>query len=280
MRITTTKSRILALTGLMALTILAAPLVAQAKLLIMPTYIVFKDRERTQDITIMNTSDKPGTYRVGWLNYQQNERGTYDRQDGPISPHFDPETMIVFSPRQVTLPPRAKQRIRLSLRRPPDLPDGEYRAHLKLQSIGRPDAVSRTNVEGGVATEVRANVGFAVPVIIRQGEHEAQIKIDSPQFLPAPNEKDNRPRLKVTLHRSGAHGTMGRLRAYWTPPGQEERRIGQLNNVNAFPEIDHRTAFIPLQENNVNAGTLRIVYEGTGVDRGKTFDELMLPIGN
>ncbi len=254
---------------------------AQANLLIMPTYIVFQDRDRTQDITIMNTSDRTSIYRMGWLNYKQNERGSYDRQDGPISEYFDPETMIVFSPRQVTLPPNAKQRVRVSLRRPPNLPDGEYRAHLQLQSVGDADGVARSRAgNGAITTEVKANVGFAIPAIIRQGVYNAQVTIEDPSFQPAPSANDTRPRLRITLKRTGAHGALGELRVYWAPPGQEERLIGELNNVNVFSEINQRVANIPLTEQNVNAGTLRIVYQGAGTDIGTTYDEKIIPIGN
>ena len=251
----------------------------EAKLLLMPTYAVFEDRERTQDITIVNTSDETSIYRMGWLHYKQKPDGTYDRLSHPLNENFSPEDMVIFSPRQVTLPPKARQRIRMSLRRPPDLPDGEYRGHLKLQNIGEADARARTQASKGVTTEVGVNIGFAMPVIVRQGAYDAKASILNPSFKPPPSESDPRPRLSVTLTRSGTHGTMGRLLAYWAAPGKEERQIGVLNNVNIFPDIDQRTANIPLTENNVNAGRLRIVYEGTGVDKNKIFDEIVISVG-
>jgi fimbrial chaperone protein len=257
----------------------AIPMHTDAKLLLMPTYAVFEDRGRTQDITIVNTSDETSIYRMGWIHYTQKEDGTYDRLEQPLSPQFDPETMIVFSPRQVTLPPKARQRIRMSLRRPPDLPNGEYRGHLKLQNIGKADSVARNQAAEGVTTEVAVNVGFAMPVIVRQGTYDASVSITNPSFSPPPSASDQRPRLKVTLNRTGLHGTMGRLLAYWAPPGQEERQIGTLNNVNIFSETRQRTANIPLTEINVNSGTLRIVYEGVGADKNIIFDEAVLPIG-
>lgn len=259
----------------------AMPLTANAKLLIMPTYVVFEDRDRTQDITIMNTSNETATYRMGWLHYKQNEDGLYQRLSEPLNPEFDPETMIVFSPRQVRLPPKGRQRVRMSLRKPPNLPDGEYRAHLKLQSVGQSDTRVGNDAVGGIATQINVNVGFALPVVIRQGAQVIDISLANPEFLPPASPKDPRPRLKVDILKSGTqYGAMGKIRVFWTPNGQDEREIGDLNNVNTYAETASRYAIIPLNENNVNNGKIRVVYQGAGIDTGKTFDEQVFPIGN
>ena len=111
---------------------------AQANILIMPIRIVFGPRDRMQDITVLNTSEtQAGTYRLAWIFAKQTEEGTYVKLDEPLNPELDPEQTMLFSPRQVTLPPGGKQRVRLSLRRPADLPDGEYRAHLYLKNASR-----------------------------------------------------------------------------------------------------------------------------------------------
>lgn len=247
-------------------------------LLIMPTQAVFGSRDRTADITVVNTSSETGTYRMGWMYYKQQEDGSYKRVKGPLDPNFDADSMIVFSPRQVTLPPKGRQRIRMSLRRPPNLPDGEYRAHLKVQQIGSQNSIG-AKTTNGVDTKVNVNVGFAVPIIVRQGEDNTKVSISSPQFTPPPGGNDTRPRLNITLNRTGNQGAMGRLKVYWTPKGGKEKEVGTLNNVNIYSEITKRTARIPLKENNINSGTIRILYEGDGPDDGKVFDNRSFPIG-
>lgn len=253
---------------------------AQADMLVMPPFIMFEDRDRLHDIALINTGNTAGTYRITWIYYKQKEEGGYELMDTPLNPEYDHAKMIVFSPKQVTLPPGGRQRVRMSLRKPPGLPNGEYRAHMQMQRIEL-TSKSETRQDDGLTAELDVRVGFAVPVVIRQGGQDVNVTISNPQFIEAKfKAKDQRSRLQVTLNRSGTHGTIGRLRAYWTPPGGDEKQIGALNNVNIYSELDRRIAQIALKEGTrVVGGQLRIVYEGDGADKGTVFDELVVPVG-
>lgn len=259
-------------------TVVAVPRPGWSDLMIMPVRAIFQDRDRTADITLINTSQKEGTFRLEWLNQRQEEDGSYKQLDGPLDPAHDISKMVLFSPRQVFLPPNGRQRVRLSLRKPPDLPEGEYHAHLRMQKIGSSAAISGGK-GGGIETIVNINVGFAIPVIIRHGVHDATVTLSDPRFIPVAANGKGKPALMVTLNRSGKHGATGRLKAYWTPPGQEEREIGSLNNVFIFTEINKRTARIMLNETSIPAGTIRVIYEGDGPDKGIVFDEKTFPVG-
>lgn len=265
------------------LAILTVP--ANATLLVMPIWIVFKDRDRTANVTLINTSGSEAIYTVGWRYQKQKETGAYDISDKPLDPARDISKMIVFSPRQVSLPPRGKQRIRLSLRKPADLPNGEYRAHLLLVRMGNeadlPGAKSPIPKDK-LRLGLMMNVGYSLPVILRQGQNNASASIAGmPKFIPAVvvGKKIRPAALEVSINRSGDFGTMGKLKILWTPPGQPEKQIGIMNNVNIFTEISHRIAPVPLTENAIPNGVIRIIYEGDGPDKGVLFDEKTFPIG-
>lgn len=257
---------------------LAVPVAgARADLMIMPIRVVFQARDRTADVTLVNTAEKKETYRLSWMYQKQKEDGSYTQLPGPMDPAYDPGKMIIFSPRQITLDGGEQQRIRLSLRRPADLPDGEYHAHLRFQAVGDSGVRVSPLPKKGVSTQLSIHVGFAIPVVIRQGHYDAAATISNPHFIPATAQ--SQAELEITLNRTGHYSTTGILKALWTPPGGNEKQIGVLNNTNIFTEMTHRTAHIKLTENRVVGGTVRVVYLGDGPDKGITYDEKTFPVG-
>lgn len=256
---------------------------ARAGLMLMPTDIIFKDRQRTANLTLINTGQDEATYKIGFRYQRQNESGSYDLMKEPMDPKYDLAKMVVFSPRQVTLLPGGKQGIRLSLRRPANLPDGEYRAHLLLMRQS-PETSALKSAEskaekGGVKVALGANIGFSLPVIVRQGAYDATASVSDPRFSTVTAQGRTGPQLEIILTHSGKFSTLGHVAVFWTPPGGAERRIGTLNNVNVHTETARRKVSIPLKESQVSGGTIRILYEGDGPDKGITFDEKTFPVG-
>lgn len=250
---------------------------AVANIMIMPVRVSFGPRDRMQDITVLNNSQKANTYRLSWLNVQQDEYGSYQKLEGPLSPELDPAKALLFSPQQVTLGPNGKQRVRLALRRPADLPEGEYRAHLQLKNLAR-QSIMNTETKDNMAIGLGMQVGVAIPVIIRHGKYDATASIGKPSFIPA--QGNTPPLIKFYITRKGKFSTNGRLRVYWHPPGGgEEKLISELNGFNIFHEVPGRNVKMPLRVASIVGGSITILFEGDGPDEGITFDEKTFPIG-
>ncbi|MCM2344044.1 MAG: hypothetical protein NDJ24_05730 [Alphaproteobacteria bacterium] len=274
------------LLGLILLGILIAPPAgaAWAQAMIMPLRVTFESRDRTADIVLFNPSNTAAvTYKLGWLNRAMTEDGNYKVVEGPLNPEFDPETAILFSPRQVTLPPGGKQKIRLSLRRPADLPDGEYRAHLNLQRVG---ASSRRNVPSnapeGVTVQMGMNFGIAIPVIVRQGgPYDTTATIGKPSFIPASADGKQPAKVKFDIIRGGKYSANGKVTVFWAPPGDKERQISVRTGVKIYHEITRLEVTMPLEKGltQLTGGSLRIVFEGEEPDEDVKFDEKTFPIG-
>lgn len=263
---------------ILVLAVLTVP--ARADLTVMPIRVLFDERERSEELTIINTSQKTNTYRLEWGYRRMKEEGGYEHVDGPLDPVFDANKHMVFSPRQVTIAPGENQRVRLSLRRPPDLPDGEYRAHLMMKKIanGSEPKIGKGKSESGMSFQMGTNVGFSIPVIVRQGAYDGGATLSDPEFI-APARPEDSHSLYMTVNRTGIHSIVFSLKAYWTPPGEEERMVGQINNVNIFTEIPKRRVGVVLTENNITSGTMRIVMEGVDELRGRVLDEKTFPVG-
>lgn len=270
-----------------------------ATLLIMPIHLILTDRDRTGNITLFNTSGEESVFRIGWRYQKQLENGAYEVSDTPFDPERDLSKIAVFSPRQVTLQPGQKQRIRVSIRRPPDMKDGEYRAHLALLRVGDssteaggPEPVETSDApakpqkpsgEAKIQIGLKMNVSYSLPVVLRQGTYNTTASIESARLLPPPPSakagKNDKLRLNVVLTRTGDYSTFGKILVYWTAPGQAEKQIGIANNVNILPENTRRSVDVYLTESGIPAGTLRVVYEGEVKEKGVTLDEKTFPIG-
>ena len=107
---------------------------AGANLMITPTRIVFEERTRTAQVTLMNNGSDTGNYRISFINQNMTDDGRFvevkEGEEGMFS-----NSMVRYSPRQITLPAGQSQVVRLMLRKPRDLKDGEYRSHMLFQSL-------------------------------------------------------------------------------------------------------------------------------------------------
>jgi hypothetical protein len=263
------------------LALLGRPVAALADLMIMPIQAVFHDHDRITNITVVNTGTEDAVFKIDWRYQIQKEDGSYTFVENAKDMPYDASAMLLFSPRQVTLPAGGKQRIRISLRRPPDLPDGEYRAHLHLLEMASnkpmPDPSTPLLPEHAQA-EVKMNVAFSLPVIVRKGAYDCVVTMSDPKLVP-PSMDGGPPHMDVWLNRKGIDGAITAVNVYWTPPGQQEKLVGTLNNVSLYREISKRVAHVNLTENRIVGGKIRVTVEGMGPDKGTTYDEKSFPIG-
>lgn len=262
--------------------VLMAPAAARADMLISPLRIVFDDRDRYADVQLVNTGKMITTYRMQWQYFKMNDQGNYDIVSAPPEGQFDPGKSIVMTPRQITLQPGERQTVRLALRRPPDLPAGEYRAHLQFEVVSQIDPSPQAAAAPGqneIAVGVQMHIGYSIPVIVRSGGYDAMAQI---QGIELKREgPDNGLVLYTDIARSGVHGALGHLYAYFTPAaGGAERLVGEIQNANIFSEVSQRKLGVRLVDENLGSGKLRVRYEKEEKQAGKSpvFDEKTFPV--
>ena len=101
-------SRVLQL--ILALLLLAAPIVANAaaNLLVTPTRVLFEQRDRTAQVTLVNQGSETGEFRISFIRQNMTESGNFvpvpEGEAGLFS-----DKIVRFSPRQVKLPPGQSQ---------------------------------------------------------------------------------------------------------------------------------------------------------------------------
>jgi hypothetical protein len=226
----------------LALASVAAPAMAAGDLLVAPTRVVL-DGPRGTEVFLNNVGQQTATYRISielkrMLSSGQLEdvapEAANDKEKATVA-------MITYAPRRVTLAPNQPQAIRIGVRPPADLPDGEYRAHILFRGI--PDAVAPAAAGApakGVSISLTPIYGVTIPIIIRKGALKASAAISDAHMVRDAKEGSS---LAFTLARSGDRSVYGRIRV--TKPGVA-KPVYEARGIAVYAEIASRTVTLPV----------------------------------
>lgn len=253
--------------------IVSMSLPAEARIDIVPQKIVIESRERNGELTVLNLMGVAGTFRIEIVNFVQDEDGVYQAIEEPLDSNFNPKNIVRVSPRQFRIEAGGRQKIRVSLRKPADLAEGEYRFHIKAIRLAQDDE-RRAGDPNGVS--IIANIGVTIPVIVRHGQTESNAKLSDVKIVEASKTRNNQPELQMKIERSGNASTLGMVEVLWVNSSNQAKRIGRIKNMNIFTDIEKRFVKIPLSEMPVG-GTIQVRYVD-GVNKGNVFDEVKLPL--
>lgn len=242
--------------------------------MVTPYRAVFEDRTRSQVVTVINRSDKVATFRTEWFNTIIDENGNYETisEDDPrYSSIKRSQDFIRFSPRQVTLAPGDKQAVRIAVRKPANLPDGEYRSHLLFKQLS--DPTDYQDNPAGISLSL--NLSISIPVIVRQGQLEVNAEINSVDYQKNYGI-DQQDQFIVSISRTGEASTYGSLKVFDANDTNNENLLAVVNNVSIFPETAQKTVSMPIYEDiPPSVKKLRIIYEGKNEYNNRIFDELI-----
>ena len=106
----------------------AQPLWAKsAEMMLVPTRIVLENSDHYATVTVKNSGDGIGRYRIELIDASMEEDGGVKlRDDGSRDP-FSALDLLSISPRSMTLKPDDYQTIRILVKNPAGLAPGEYR---------------------------------------------------------------------------------------------------------------------------------------------------------
>jgi P pilus assembly chaperone PapD len=261
---------------------LVMPGAAGADLLVYPTRLVFEGNERAAQLDLHNNGKDTATYRISIVNRRMTETGSIvdAPQAGPGELFAEP--MLRFSPRQVVLAPGATQTVRLSVRRPAGLADGEYRSHLHFEPVA--ETGGRQNLEtlakpGELGVQLQMLVGVSIPVIVRHGATSAKVTLS--ELALAKGTGERAPALAFVLHRTGNRSVHGDLGATFTPHGGSEQAVGKAAGVAVYTPNPLRRGRLELQVPAGLAlarGTLRLTYRERPEAGGRLLAEAVLAL--
>ena len=234
--------------------------IAQASLMIKPTRVVMDERNRSAEVTLLNNSSTTKTYRILWEQKSQKENGAYGKLEDY---EYSASNFIRHSPRKVTIKPGEYQKIKLRVKMPRELADGEYRSHLLMKvtedNVDFSKYIGDEEVKGTSAIII-PRLSFSIPVLVRKGKIDTKADITS---ITVTKNNEGNNIVKVDLAHGGNFSSFGSLAAYMKTPSGNVVPIGEANNIALFRGTSKRTVDIPLQVPSIPKGAVvQVLYKG------------------
>jgi P pilus assembly chaperone PapD len=170
--------------------VVAGSAAAQGDLLVAPTRVVIANAG-AGEVVLSNIGTAAATYRIGLDLRRMNDAG--DIIDVAEDTGTDTEraalAMVHYAPRRITLQPGQPQAVRIAVRPPQDLPDGEYRVHMSFRAVppvaleGDAQHPDTSAAASGVSIKLVPVFGITIPVIVRKGSLIAAGTLANPHVV-------------------------------------------------------------------------------------------------
>lgn len=237
----------------------------EGDLLIAPTRVVLEGRDKATDIMLSNKGSKEATYRISFTHLRMQPTGSYTEitEEEAKNTIKSADDLIRYSPRQVTLKPGETQIVKIMVRKPEGLADGEYTSHMLFRAV--PDLTTGEDVETSKVKDDKISVrlipvyGVSIPIIVRQGELTAQAKLE--------DIKVSANSFAANIHRTGNKSVFGDVIV--SKSGTQEV-VGQLRGIGVLSYADKRQVAFELKP---YTGPLTVEYRERAEDGGKTLDK-------
>lgn len=226
-----------------ALLFCAAAGTADANISVFPYSIDFDaaSNKRVQSVRIINTSSETQTYRVSFVNFEQDENGalkeTKDRNGGLYADKY-----LSWSPRQFTLKPNEVQTINIARKSLAQAPDGEFVSHLKISEVmlGAPKPKAKSGTKSStLSMQLKALFAITLPVTITKGDNlYSKTELSSYKLLPD-------GKLQLVFKRLGNKSSRFNI----SVADGKDKDIGRMNGVKIYMSTDKLNLSLPLDKN-------------------------------
>ena len=232
----------LALTGAAFIALMAAPAAAQGDLLVAPTRLIISNGG-SSEVILSNIGADPATYRISVELRRMDETGDFSDVT-PEQANLAEQAalqMVTYAPRRITLLPGQPQSVRISVRPPEGLADGEYRVHLNFRAVPpalKPEAANSDSASG-VSIKLTPIYGITIPVFVRRGRLDAGASLANAQLVKSPAGISH---VTLDMNRTGQRSVYGEL----IGKGTHGEVLFDLRGIAIYAEITHRQVQIPL----------------------------------
>ena len=261
--------------ALLTTTIAFSGTAANAELMIAPTRIVLEKGERSAELVLVNKGTEQGAYRIGLENRRMLLNGSMEAIDEAREGEYFASDFVRFAPRRAVLEPEGRQSIRISANTS-GLEPGEYRSHLRI--MGAPTSAGRTlseaTSEGGdnISIELIAIRSLTIPVIVRVGDLNAEVVIESAATTPSNEEGETI--LAVRFERTGSASTYGDIQVF--VPDQKEP-VYFARGIAIYTPNTERDVMLPMPSEiaeRLKGQDVRIAYISSDPSNPRTIAEV------
>lgn len=243
------------------------------QLMMSPLRMVFTDRQRAISAHVSNTSNESINYRISLVTMRKGPDGRFYEPVTETQEEQMVKKMIRFAPRRATIAPGTRQVVKLMLRKPKDLPPGEYRTRLLLspqQTSGSGSTQSSSGGERKASIQMSLIVNSSFPIIIQHGGLTADVAPQSIAIKDFPQSPSGIA-AEVSFSRSGDGSAFGDVFLRFTPNdnSEESREIGRALGLAIYLPDTKKNLTVVLNgitRQEFSKGTVRVVYRpSTGV---------------
>ena len=236
--------------------------IAQGDLVIMPRRVVLDASKRTQELNIANTGTDSAKYVISVVQYKMLENGGFEEITEPEAGQNFATKNFRFFPRSVTLAPNESQTVKVQVINTADLQPGEYRSHLYFRAVAKePSAEDKASAQPkSVSVQLTPTFGIAIPVIIRNGNTNLNVKIDKPVLAI---NNSGVPQLTMTFNRTGNISVYGDLKIEYISATGKTTQVGIAKGVAVYTPNVARSLSLNLDKNpaiDYHKGKLNIIY--------------------
>jgi fimbrial chaperone protein len=249
-----------------------------------PTRIVFEGRKRAAEVTLINKSNKPSTYRVYFKNMRMREDGKIVKIEKPQADGKFSDTMIRYSPRQITVPPGKTQSIRLLLRKPRNLPAGEYRSHLFFKNLPNRELGKDIEQQALKSKEIKIKLipilALSIPVIVRHGNLSLDVGLSNLD-LKTPKAPAISTTLSFDINRKGNQSVHGDIHVIFQNKRGQRFKVAEIKKFSVYTPNPSRTLEIPLRippKERLKNGNLYVFYKESEASGGSILAKAKLPV--
>ncbi len=226
--------------------------------------VVFEGPKRAEVITVINKSDKSETYRLGWKHMVMTQRDGIkavpkDTLPAGVGPAED---MVRFSPRRFVLRSGESQQVRMMLRMPAGLADGEYRSHLWIRPEADVDEFkAQLKKKKKTGTFMKMLAGVSMPIIVRKGALDLSVDIEG---LSAQRLADGHFKVDFSLVRTGGKSSYGDLDLICNK-GVGEYLLRFTRGISVYSELGRRDVSmkIPAKQGQAACSSVTVRYTAT-----------------
>ncbi len=177
-----------------------------------PRILMTSDNKR-DEFKVFNTSSEIQTLRISLIDKQMDESGGIKTVENSASSAAD---YLRVGPRVgKNINPKGFQkfRVRAKLKK---MPVGEYRSHLLVESMNPPKEETKAGIH------IKPNIKYSIPIIVRNGELNAQVAISNARMTENTLENGEKQNLLAfDMSREGDRSVYGDFSLYQLQDGNK-----------------------------------------------------------
>jgi hypothetical protein len=241
---------------------------AAGGVVLMPSRVVLEGRGRAVEVMLKNGGATAASFRVSLKEMEMLPNGKLQgrvKKEGEITA----ADLVRFTPRQVDLAPGESQIVRFQLRKPENLPEGEYRSHALFQGIppAKPAEPITEDAEKRLSFSITQVMGISIPVIVRHGETKAAIKLTGIRYWQ-PEVAGTVPVISLFLERSGNRSVVGDMRATVESGGKVPKGtlLVELKGTGVYTNLERREVHLPMyfaKDGKLKGARIKVVFTAT-----------------